>query len=232
MTLVYSALAEAAKDRMEQLTRYQQALLYGDASLRLYGSMRRNKDLDELNFGNACKYLPLDLVSSQNFGDFTERNCTTLGKGVFLSGLNAAVQLYIQSLSSVITAMRSFSSAPPSTSNSTSNSTGPPPSMPVSASDIATSTALLIWWLPAAFSVETSLYVQQQIQGLDHFVELRTTMLAVFISALAVCFLLMFEPLVYEMDTHVKRVRALLVMIPAEVAMSTASLRKALMSAL
>ena len=177
--------------------------------------MRRNQELDELNFGNACRYVPTELAEYQNFLPSPQRNCSTVGKGVLLNGLNAATQMYLQLAAAIVASIESTQGAPVPSSQTI---------------DFDSTSALLGWWLPAAFIVETGMYFREQTESLDNFVELRTTLLAVFLSALALCFILIFEPLVREMDTHVKRVRALLVMIPAEVAMSTASLRKALLA--
>jgi len=207
---------------MAQLAHYQQALLFGDEQLELYGSIRTSAELDELNFGNACKFITSELAVSQNFGDLTQKNCTAVGKGVLTNGLNGAVQLYLQLVGAVITLTDATQGVPSMAQLIAS----------IATPDFVTLSELLFWWLPAGFSIETNIYFQEQINSLERFVALRCMMLAVFLSALALCVLFMFEPLVYEMDMHVKRVRALLVMIPAEVAMSTASLRKALVSAL
>jgi len=89
-----------------------------------------------------------------------------------------------------------------------------------------------VWWLPAGVQLEGKIYFDEQISHLNSFMTVRIAILAVFLSLLSLCFLWVFEPLVRELDMHVKRVRALLVMVPIEVVMSTASLRKALFSAL
>jgi len=186
--------------------------------------MKRNKQLDQLNFGDACAQIPREFAKEQNLLPFTiaAGNCTTLGRGALSSGLNAGVQMYLQMVNTIITRTEATQGAPDLTAL-----------LAISMSeDYNTFVAFLIWWLPAGFAIETDLYFQEQVTSLEDFVQLRTTMLAVFLSALVMYFLVVFEPLVYEMDTHVKRVRALLVMIPAEVAQSTASLRKALMSAM
>jgi len=185
--------------------------------------MRRNALLDELNFGNACKFISTQLAVEQNFGTMTPdvRNCSTLAKGVMTNGLNAAVQMYLQFVGAFVASIRSTQGIPNMASLIAT----------AASADYSAVVGLLLYWLPAGFSIETNMYFTEQVTSLEDFVALRTTMLAVFLSALALIFVLVFEPLVYEMDMHVKRVRALLVMIPAEIAMSTASLRNALLSA-
>jgi len=164
--------------------------------------------------------ISLEFAMLQNLNPMTRRNCTLIGKGVLNSGLNAASQMYI-SIAESVNAITEATRGIPSMAQLVGTLTSPDYDMAVD---------LLVFWLPAGFSIETQLYFDEQMDSLANFVSLRSTMLAVFLSALAMFFFLVFEPLVCEMDMHVKRVRALLVMIPAEVAMATASLRNALMS--
>jgi len=189
--------------------------------LGLPGSMRRSKMLDELNFGDACKFISADAAADQNLNRMVQRNCSKIGKGVLHGGLNAGVQLYMQ-MGNTFNTITEATKGIANPAQLYASLTTP---------EYDTTVALLIWWLPAGMRIETRIYYDEQVDNLAHFVSLRTTMLAVFLSALALIFVLVFEPLVYEMDMHVKRVRALLVMIPAEIAMSTASLRNALLSA-
>jgi len=175
-----------------------------------------------LNFGNACSFITSEGARAQNELVLPVRNCSLVDSGVFQSGLNAAVQHFLEIADSV--------------AKKTEASNGAPNLMAMfglmQSPEFQKFGYLLLWWLPEGFRLDSHMYLQAQLDSLAVFVSLRTTMLVIFLTVLAVFSFLVFEPMVYALDLHVKRVRALLVMLPAEVVMSTASLRNALMSAI
>jgi len=214
-------VVDSTNQRFSRLELFQEGLLFGDPSLTLSGSMKRSEQLDSLNFGNACAMISSQIAAAQNYRTMPQQDCSQVGKGVLLSGLNAGIQLFQQLALSINTKTAA--------TNGASNVTATLERM--AQPEYRTFRELLTWWLPAGTDIETQLYLQEQVSHLDSFISLRTTIMAVFLCALFLCFFVVFEPMVYQMDTHVKRVRALLVMIPIEIVMSTASLRNALLSA-
>jgi len=207
---------------LDRLRWFQTGLLDGNPELKLFGSARRSQRLDMLNFGDACASLSSDFASGQNFNPITETECSNVAKGVLLSGLNAGIQQFMQLASNLINQIAA--------QQSVANMTNIRELLATPEHEMFAQ--LGVWWLPAGVQLEGKIYFDEQISHLNSFMTVRIAILAVFLSLLSLCFLWVFEPLVRELDMHVKRVRALLVMVPIEVVMSTASLRKALFSAL
>jgi len=85
-------------------------------------------------------------------------------------------------------------------------------------------------WLSHALHVEAELYLEAQVDHLQQLLHIRSIMLGVFLALLVVCYLVVYDPLVVAMDAHLKTVRGLLVVVPAEVAQTTPSMRKLLMT--
>jgi len=143
-----------------------------------------------------------------------------VAQGVFVKGIDAAMGLY----TSVTIALRSRvlrAGSDWSADHSRQLQLSP---------EFELFSHLYRYWLSHAARVEARLYHQQQESDINRFVAMRKAMVAAFLTALAICFVIVFEPMVLSLDMHVKRVRALLVLIPVEVILSTASLKKALLT--
>jgi len=203
--------------------RWAQGLLFGDPELQLVGSMRRNAVRDGMNFENACSVLSYEdaqAVSSWRLpGD--DRACATVLQGVFNNGLQAAYSLYIDTATRVFRHLLTVSQDA-NVTRIRSHLQG---------SDVHTIDVLERGWLTSALRLEGHMYLDEQLHHLHTTIQTRTIMLAVFVTALVLCYFTIYGPLVQQMDAQLKRVRGLLVMIPVEIAQAIPSLRHLLLGA-
>jgi len=219
---VFATPLDFCKKRVSRFLEFQQGLVFGNPTMMLEGSVRRLPLLDELNFGNACERLSSSSAQAMNTLPVPETDCGAVGKGVLVKGLLAGVQLFVQTATDL--RARILQLGPTGTLNATRiNEVYTSPEYNIM--DI-----LHRWWIPAGMMLESQMYHENQQATIDYLVQIRTQMLIAFLMILAATFVLVFEPLVWNMDIRLKRIRALLVMVPMEVILTTNSLRQALLS--
>jgi len=210
-------------DRLHRLDEWTQGLLFGDSNLKLVGSLKRDATRDGMVFNDACPYLDAEGANGGSAWSIppADRDCRTVASGVFTNGLHAAIALFM----STATRMRGHLVEMSSDKNSTRIR------QYLQGSDMYTVNLLERSWLGYALRVEAAMYYDDQERHLHQVLDARTAMLAVFLTALVLCYFTIYGPLVQQMDAQLKRVRGLLVMIPVEIAQTTPSLRHLLMGA-
>ena len=210
-------------DRLSKVETWNQGLLFGSADLGLIGSLKRDSRRDAMNFNDACPYITLaeaDDISNWPIPD-SARDCRTVQSGVFTNGLFAAFSLY----TSVATRVRGRLLEVATDANATRIR------QYLQGSDLSSINLMERSWLTHALRVDADMYYHHQIQHLRRTLDARSAMLAVFLTALVLCYFTIYGPLVQQMDAQLKRVRGLLVMIPVEIAQAIPSLRHLLLGA-
>jgi len=215
--------SEHLRTRLDTLELWEDALLFGHSQLRVPGALKRHHALDNLNFGNVCDVITYAGAASETvwtIPDGPDRHCSAVANGVFTKGLKAGFTLYIDIARSLREQLLTVS---------TDNNVTRVHNVLVS-EQMQTLTLLERTWLSHALHVEAELYLQAQVDHLQQLLHIRSIMLGVFLALLVVCYLVVYDPLVVAMDAHLKTVRGLLVVVPAEVAQTTPSMRKLLMT--
>lgn len=207
-------------DQVKQFQGFQQGLLYGSKDYETYGSVKRSPVRDELNFGNACALLPFVEVNRIDEIDLAGVTCESLGSGVLLRGLDPALQFYLEQTR----ALGDQLAALPKDQNQTR------------VVEILNSPA--VWqlefldrsYLRYGLLVDANLFLSEQLQANAEFMKVRAGLLGGFLVSIVFAYVLVFNPMIRALDRELKRVQAMLVMVPPDVMQGTAAMKNLLVS--
>jgi len=203
------------------LRELQNALLYGSAEYKTHGSVKRYPPRDELDFGNACKYLPMAEVRRMDELDLVARGvtCETLADGVFTHGLNAAYVHFIDRVTALSSQLMDLTTD-------------------------ANRTRIKAFWhsdavwqleymdrffLHYGLKVHNEMFITEQLDNNVNFLDMQRGLLAGFLVLMALTYLFVYGPMIRSLDWQLKRVQSLLVMVPYDVIQTSVQLKKLLM---
>jgi len=207
------------KRELGDMTDLQFGLLYGSTKFALEGSIRRHPVRDQLQFGNACSFMH-GHVQTVDAIDVSTTSCETIADGVFKHGLNAAFLHHIENMFNLMEPLDKLSS-----------------------NDNMTRVQLLLRsdafmkaqqfdrvYLRHALDIECRLYLDEHLSDNSSFLSMRAALLAGFLAVVFVSYGMVYSPLITSLDSDLKRVQALLVMVPGEFMQSAGVLKRLLAS--
>ena len=202
------------------LRELQNALLYGSAEYKTHGSVKRYPPRDELDFGNACKYLPMAEVRRMDELDLVSRGvtCETLAEGVFMHGLNAAYMHFVERLTLMSAELVDITDANRTRIKAYWES-----------DDIWELEYMDRFFLQYGLKVHNAMFITEQLSHNANFLDMQRGLLAGFLVLMALTYLFVYGPMIRSLDWQLKRVQSLLVMVPYDVIQTSVQLKKLLM---
>jgi len=213
--------AHELESEIEELRSFQNSLLYGSEQLGTPGSVKRYFKRDKLNFDNACPYLPLSEVNRVDEIDLGDRSCETIANGVFTHGLNAAFQYFTDSMSTMLEQLTPYAD----------NANMTRVTQVIRSDSVWELEYLDRSFLRYGLMVDSRMYLSEQLEDNSAFLKLRGSLLAGFLVLVALTYVLVYDPMIRSLDRQLKRVQALLVMVPFDVIQSTVGMKKLLQAA-
>lgn len=210
----------AMKEQIGEIQMSQDGLLYGSAVLKTAGSVRRYPVRDALNFGNACPFLSFGQVSAVDEISLADVACETLADGVFLGGVNAALQYYMDKMLTMVDQLQTNGHDPNATRITAL----------LASKEYVELDMMERSFLHYGLTADAKLYMEEHLgHGVD-FINLRVALLASFLAVISTAYWFIYSPMIVVLDVEVKRVQTLLVMVPFEIVENTVLLKKLLRS--
>ena len=215
-------LASQIKLDLDELRQLQQSLMYGSVAWNLPGSVRRNKMRDDLDFGNACKYLDpvgMNRMDELPLGDVT---CEAFANGVFMRGLSAGFTLFVDAMEDTLSLLSTVSSDQLTNTTRIQQFLASPEWMEIELMD----RNLLRYGLV----IESRTYINDLVQKNSTFISLQAGLLSGFLIVLILAYYAVYDPIIRALDRQLKQARSLLLMIPTDVVQNSLAMRKAILN--
>lgn len=204
---------------LSELQTFQTALLYGSTEMKTQGSVKRYPARDELNFGNACRFMSFAAVNTVDESDISSQTCEDIANGVFLHGLNSAYLYFLEGCATLANQLQPLGGDDNSTRITNF----------LASHEVKELEYLDRSFLRYGLMVDANMYLTEQLTGNADFLKVRAGLLAGFLVLIAVAYAIVYDPMIRALDKELKRVQAMLVMVPFDVMQSTAALKKLLL---
>jgi len=210
------------QDEIALLRRIQQGLLYGDTEFKLPGSLRRNVKRDDLDFGNACKYITAEGMNRMDELDMGDLTCEGFAKGLFTRGLTAGLNHFIDRVEDIANFIKNGPDSLVQNSTALQGFLQSPMWLEV---DLMDRTVLRY-----ALTIESQMYIDDLINLNQSYVNMTAGIMAGFLIALCLVYVVVYQPMVRSLDVQLKRARSMLVMVPIDVIQNNVAMRKAILN--